>query len=182
VEAATVLTTERLLLRLPRLDDAVAFGELLADAEVMRFIGGETVPPEEYEGIVGSWLERWRQNDMGPFAIERRADGRVLGRAGIVVWDTRVWAQSTFAEAEAAAQVELGWALARSAWGNGYATEAARAVERWVRVERGVGSLVSVIAPENDASQRVAARLGAEPAETVRLAPSGVDAVVWRYP
>ena len=59
--------------------------------------------------------------------------------------------------------------------------QAAAAVRDWARAERGVDSLVSVIAPANVASQRVAARLGAAPAETVALFDTD-EAVVWRYP
>jgi RimJ/RimL family protein N-acetyltransferase len=65
--------------------------------------------------------------------------------------------------------------------GNGYATEAARAVRDWARSERGVGHLISLIVPDNLASQRVAERLGAGPTETVSLSDSG-DAVVWVHP
>jgi len=172
------IETERLVLRLPTLDDATAAGQLLGDPEVMRFIGGETVPCEAWRDVLGRWILRWEENGLGPFMVERQEDGSFLGRVGILVWDRRTWTQSTLAGAGAFAQPELGWALVRAAWGQGYATEAARAVLEWVRPR--VDSLVSVIAPDNLASRRVAERLGAVPAETVRLFDSG-DAVVWRY-
>jgi RimJ/RimL family protein N-acetyltransferase len=54
-------------------------------------------------------------------------------------------------------------------------------VRDWARDERGIGRLISLIAPGNVASRRVAERLGAVPAETVRLADSG-PAVVWVHP
>lgn len=177
-----LLETERLVLRPPRASDATAAGELLADAEVMRFLGGETVPPDRWSAVVETWEQRWVENECGPFVIERRADRRLVGRAGILVWDTRTWTHGTFAAAGRHAQPELGWALARSQWGNGYATEAARAVRDWARRERELrGRLVSLIAPDNPRSQRVAARLGAVPAETVTLFDSG-EAVVWEHP
>jgi ribosomal-protein-alanine N-acetyltransferase len=177
-----LLKTERLVLRPPLPSDATAAGELLGDPEVMRFLGGETVPQERWSAVVEKWAERWAENDCGPFVIERRADRRLVGRAGILVWDTRTWTHGTFAEAGGHAQPELGWALARSQWGNGYATEAARAVRDWVRGERNLrGRLISLIAPDNPASQRVAARRGAVPAGTVTLFDSG-DAVVWEHP
>lgn len=174
------LETERLVLRVPTPDDATAAGELLGDPEVMRFLGGQPVPPEAWPVVVERWLGRWEADGMGPFVVERR-DGRFLGRTGILVWDTRTWTHATLAGAGSFAQPELGWALTRAAWGNGYATEAAGAVRDWVRVERGLRGLVSVIAPDNVASQRVAQRLGAVPAETVTLHDAGA-AVVWRYP
>ena len=175
------IETERLSLRLPTLDDVEHAGELVGDPEVMRFLGGSVVPRRDWGAVVDVWLRRWQANGMGPFVVERRDDGRFVGRTGIMVWDTRTWTHATFATAGSFAQRELGWALVRAAWGNGYATEAAAAVRDWAVGERGVADLVSVIDPENRRSQRVAARLGAAPGETVSLFDSG-DAVVWRYP
>ena len=147
----------------------------------MRFLGGETVPPEDARGVVAKWIERWEKNDLGPFVVERRSDGRFLGRAGILVWDTRTWSLAAASDAGPYAQPEIGWALVQAAWGNGYATEAARTVREWAREQRGIGRLVSLIAPGNVASQRVAQRLGASPGETVKLFGSD-DAVAWVHP
>jgi RimJ/RimL family protein N-acetyltransferase len=180
-DTAFQLETERLLLRPPVSGDAPAAAEFLTDPDVMRFLGGATVPLEHVGEVVEKWRQRWERNGMGPFMVERREDGRVLGRVGILIWDTRSWTQSTFSDAGTAAQPELGWALARAEWGQGYATEAARAVRGWARREGGVERLISLIAPNNAASQRVAKRLGATPAETVTLFDSG-DAVVWVHP
>src|SRR5207302_7750575 len=146
---------------MPRLDDVPAAAELLGNLEVMRFLGGETVPADAVPEVVQKWLDRWELNGVGPFAIERREDGRWVGRAGILVWDTRTWTHGSVAEAGEHAQPEIGWALARAHWGNGYATEAAMAVRDWGRRERGFERLISLIAPANVASQRVAERLGA---------------------
>ncbi len=173
------IETERLVLRLPTLDDANVIGALVGDPEVVRFLGGEIVSPDEHAGIVERWLQRWEQHGVGPFMVERREDGRFLGRTGLLVWDVRDWSHTGTPDPEFA-QPEVGWAFARAAWGNGYATEGARAVIEWAR-GRGVRNLISVIAPENIRSQRVAERLGATPAETVQLQNTG-DAVVWRYP
>ena len=147
----------------------------------MRFLGGETVPRADVPSVIRKWLERWDANGMGPFAVERREDGRVLGRVGVIVWDTRTWQNSTFADAGEHAQPELGWAFGRRHWGNGYAVEAARATRDWARETRGVGRLISLINAANVRSQRVAERLGAVPAETVTLFDSG-PAVVWVHP
>jgi RimJ/RimL family protein N-acetyltransferase len=175
------LETERLVLRPPRLADASGAAEYLTDPEVMRFLGGETVPRADVPEVVQKWLDRWEQNGLGHFVLERREDGRFLGRVGLVVWDTRTWRHTTLAEGGGHAQPELGWTLVRAHWGHGYATEAARAVRDWARRERRVDRLISLIAPHNLASQRVAQRLGAQPIETVTLFDSG-DAVVWDHP
>jgi len=176
-----VLETERLGLRLPSLEDEEPAAELLTDPAVMRFLGGEVVPREHVPEVIAKWLRRWEEDGIGPFVIERRRDRRVLGRAGLLVWDARGWTHSTLAAAGRHARPELGWALARAHWGAGYATEAARAVRDWAREERQLRRLISLIAPDNVASQRVAKRLGAIPTDTVSLFDSG-DAVVWAHP
>jgi RimJ/RimL family protein N-acetyltransferase len=176
-----MLETERLLLRMPRPEDADGAFEYLSDPEVMRFIGGETVPREDVPSVIRKWLDRWEANGYGHFALERREDGRFLGRIGLIVWDARTWRNTTLAEAGGHAQPELGWALAREHWGQGYATEGAAAVREWARRERGIGRLISLVAPANAASARVAERLGATPQETVET-EGGVECVVWLHP
>jgi RimJ/RimL family protein N-acetyltransferase len=174
-----LIETERLVLRLPRLEDAEALRVLYADAEAMRFIGG--VDPElDTVAVIERWLERWNANGFGHFAVELRDDGRFLGRTGFVAWDTRDWRLSTILEAGEHAQTELGWALARESWGNGYATEAALAARAWLRSERSVERLISLIAPDNVRSRRVAEKLGARPEREVTT-PHG-QATVWVHP
>jgi RimJ/RimL family protein N-acetyltransferase len=177
-----VIQTERLLLRMPLLEDAEAALELITDPVAMEFIGGVHPDAGTDPGfVVRRWLERWDDNGCGPFSVVRREDGRWLGRTGVLVWDVRSWTQTTFASAGEHAQPELGWALAREHWGKGYATEAALAVREWAYAERGIGPLVSLIAPANVRSQLLAQRLGARPGETVELYDGGAH-VVWEHP
>jgi RimJ/RimL family protein N-acetyltransferase len=153
------LETERLVLRLPRPDDVDGILELVADDEVMRWIGGEAGDREDAVEHVERWIRRWEVNDVGPFVVE--LDGAPIGRVGLIVWDRRTWQTSTYALAGQRAETELGWALARRFWGRGYATEAARAVRDWTYAERDLERLVSLIAPDNLRSARVAEKLGA---------------------
>jgi RimJ/RimL family protein N-acetyltransferase len=177
-----MLETERLTLRLPTPGDADFVGQLNGDERVTRFFGGGSLAPEHWPSVVEAWLKRWDANGMGPFILERRDNGAFVGRVGFHVWDTRgSWEPSTWESAGAFAQPELGWALAHAQWGNGFATEAAFAAREWFRAHRGDELLVSVIAPANIASARVAERLGATPGETVQLYDTG-DAVVWEHP
>lgn len=76
-----------------------------------------------------------------------------------------------------AGEPELGRALAREHWRCGYAIEAARAVRDRLDAPR----VISLIAPANVRSQRVAERLGATPTDTVSL-PGGGPHVVWVHP
>lgn len=176
-----MIGTERLILRRPVLADAEPFAALFTDPVAMEFIGG--VHPEtsdDPEFPVRRWLERWEANGVGPLIAERREDGVVVGRAGLHIWDTSTWTPASCESAGEHAQPELGWALIPAHWGHGYATEAARAVRDWA-FGLGVERLISVIAPANVRSQRVAERLGCTPGETVTLFDSG-PAVVWEHP
>jgi RimJ/RimL family protein N-acetyltransferase len=155
------LRTERLLLREWRDDDLDAHAAMAADPEVMRFIGA---PLDR----AGAWRQmavhagHWALRGYGNWVVE--ADGRMIGRAGL--WNPEGWPG-----------LELGWKLARSAWGKGYATEAARAAMEWAWRELRAPGLISVIRPENTRSIRVAERLGFAPAreETV----NGIPAVIY---
>jgi len=176
-----VIETERLVLRPPQQEDASFLHELHCDPVAMEFLGGVHPNCADGDWVVNMWAERWRQNGCGPFSVLRREDGRWLGRAGLLIWDSRTWTKATYAEAGEHAQPELGWAFVREHWGSGYATEAARAVREWAYVEHGVERLVSVIAPANVRSARLAGRLGCTAGETVTLFDTG-PAVVWEHP
>jgi RimJ/RimL family protein N-acetyltransferase len=141
------LTTPRLTMRGWREDDAAAYAEMNADPEVMRFMGGVIGAGESWRQLalfVGHWVLR----GYGLWAVER--DGALIGRVGL--WQPRGWPG-----------LEVGWLLARGAWGHGYATEAARASMEWAWSELGASQLISIIAPENVASVRVGERLGMHP-------------------
>jgi RimJ/RimL family protein N-acetyltransferase len=149
-----VIETERLILRLPRIEDAPGLLEAFADPEAMRFIGdGSTTDLVGSEQAVGRWLERWDAWGMAMFVLERKDDSRVLGRAGFLRWDPETWEIG-------GTETELGWGLAGEHWGRGYATEAARALRDWAFDERGLTRLVSLIQHENLRSVRVAEKLG----------------------
>jgi RimJ/RimL family protein N-acetyltransferase len=157
-----LLETERLRLRKPRLADA-------ADPHVIRFLGPET---GNVSAVVRRWLDDWETYPLGKFLAERTEDGIVVGRVGLNYFDPQTWERSTSPDA----LPELGWGLTPEYWGNGYATEAALAVRTWAACDR----LISLIAPDNIRSARVAERLGARPGETISL-PDG-DHVVWKHP
>jgi RimJ/RimL family protein N-acetyltransferase len=171
------IETERLVLRLPRLEDAEAWSAATDDAEVMRFIGGSAGAASQ---SIELFLERWAANGFGQYAVERREDRAFLGRLGLLVWDRRDWRRSTLPEAGEAGEVELGWALLRAYWGHGYATEAAEAVRDAAWTDLALERLVSLIHPDNARSIQVAERLGATFEQEVDSADVG-RLQVWVY-
>jgi RimJ/RimL family protein N-acetyltransferase len=178
------LYTDRLRLRTPTPRDADALYDLFKDPDVMHGLGKEPVSaPEQARAIIEDGIAAWRTDALGPFIIETATTNRrVVGQAGLMIFDTRGWTPSTWANAGSHAQPELGWALIRAHWGHGYATEAAAAIRDWAYEFRSIEQLVSLISSDNVRSQRVAERLGAVPTETVIPVDSGRKSVVWKHP
>src|SRR5262245_36978224 len=108
------LETARLRLRMFRADDFEAYAAMCADAEVMRFLGGQPFSRVESWRHLAMILGHWAIRHYGMWAVEERATGVFVGRIG-------------FVDAEGWPGFELGWALARPHWGRGLATEGARA-------------------------------------------------------
>ena len=172
------IETERLVLRTPSPEDADDLLDFVGDPEVMRWIGGEAGDRDAAVAAIERWLSRWEEDGIGHFSVVR--NDRVIGRVGFLVWDRRTWQSSSYAEAGDAAETELGWTLAREHWGHGYATEAALAARDWAYEERGIGRVISLIAPDNARSIRVAEKLGAAPQETISTFHG--PATVWVHP
>jgi len=147
-----MIETERLLLRMPRIEDAEALLAAYSDPETMRYIGdGTTTDLDGVRTAIEKWLARWEANSIGFFVLER--DGQILGRAGFLVWNPATWTITTLDDDS---EVEIGWTLSREHWGNGYATEAALALRDWTDRRR----LISLIQHGNERSVRVAEKLG----------------------
>ena len=136
---------------------------------------------DEARAMIEEGIGGWRTDGLGPFILET-AHRRVVGQAGLMIFDTRGWTPSSWGNAGSHAQPELGWALIRAHWGHGYATEAAAAIRDWAHACRSIDRLVSLISSDNVRSQRVAERLGAIPTETVTPLDSRRKTVVWRHP
>lgn len=176
------LCTDRLCLRTPTPQDAEGLYDLFANQEIMRGLGKEPISAlSEARAMIEDGITGWRIDGLGPFTIETTTDRRVVGQAGLMVFDTRGWTPSTFADAGRHAQPELGWGLIRPYWGHGYATEAAAAIRDWAYECRAVERLVSLISPDNIRSQGVAERLGAIPTKSVTPLDSMRNTVVWSH-
>ncbi len=148
--SAPEIRTERLVLRPIEREDAGAFARLYSDPEVVRFVGDGTVAtPEE----TVDWVERAiARNESEGFDMRAvLLGGDVIGRCGIAVWDI-----------EGRAEREVGYILAREHWGKGYATEAATAMRDHALAGLGMRRLIALIQHGNEASERVASKLGME--------------------
>jgi len=144
----TGLATERLLLRQWRDDDRAPFAELNADPEVMRYFP-RTQSLAESDALVDRQQALIVERGWGLWAVD--APEGFIGFVGL--------SEPRF-EAHFTPAVEVGWRLARRAWGKGYATEAARACLAFGFGELGLDEIVSFTAITNMPSRRVMERLG----------------------
>lgn len=145
------LTTERLLLRTWRDSDRAPFAAMNADPRVMEYFPS-TQTPEQTDAFVDRITAHFARRGYGLWAIEPR-DGAAdfVGFVGL---------QEVSFAAHFTPAVEIGWRLAREAWGRGYATEAAREALRFGLDDAGLDEVVSFTIPANERSQAVMRRIG----------------------
>lgn len=135
-------------MRMWRESDFEAHAAVCADPVVMRFLGeGKSLDR------MGAWrhlamlVGHWHLRGYGHWVVEEKSSGRYAGRVG-------------FYNPEGWPGFELGWTLGREFWGKGYATEAARRALRYAFEEMNRDHVISLIDPANEASIKVAGRIG----------------------
>lgn len=149
----THLQTERLLLRVWVEDDREHFAALNADPEVMRYFPSP-LDRAESDALVDRVVAGMDERGWGLWAVEVVESGEFVGFTGLNPVPADV------ASASGIDGVEVGWRLARSAWGHGFATEAASAAVRFARDEVGLAEVVSFTAASNGRSRAVMRRIG----------------------
>lgn len=150
--APIAIKTDRLLLRRWQASDVEPMSRINADPEVMRWIGsGAVVDAKRTQRAIERWEAEWDDRGFGLFAVEQRSTRELLGFTGLSV--------PSFLP-EVLPAVEIGWRLSRAAWGQGLATEAARAVLAFAFGERELERVVSIAQVGNDASVRIMSKLG----------------------
>jgi len=145
-----MLTTKRLVLRPFRESDLAPFAEQNADPEVMRFLSGPLTRAES-DAYAARAIRHMAEHGFGKFAVEVPGIAPFIGAVGL---------QHTGYEASFTPAIELAWRLHRRYWGQGYATEAARAAIQDGFDRLGLREIVAVTVLANLPSQRVMQRLG----------------------
>jgi [ribosomal protein S5]-alanine N-acetyltransferase len=149
-DSPVIFETDRLIVRRWTLADAEAAFAIYGDPEVWRSMGGgpghaDVAHSRERLGeIVASYD---RRPGFGLWAIVERATGEIVGTVLLVPLD-------------GGPEIEVGYHLARSAWGRGIATEAARGAIRYGFETIGLARIVGVVHPANRASRRVLEKCG----------------------
>jgi ribosomal-protein-alanine N-acetyltransferase len=146
----TELSTERLILRRWRPEDRAPFAAMNADPRVMEHFPAP-LDRAASDALVDRIERSFDDRGYGLWALERRDDGAFLGFTGLL----DVGFEAPFAPA-----LEVGWRLDASAWGQGYASEAARASVAHAFAVVGVDEVVSFTARRNTRSMAVMERIG----------------------
>jgi RimJ/RimL family protein N-acetyltransferase len=148
-----LIETERLVLRAPEDRDRRALAAINGDPRVGEWLAA-TLTAEENDALVDRVLAHIADHGFGLWAVERKADAAIVGMAGLIAMG---------ADLPPGPALEVGWRLAPDAWGQGYATEAARAAVDWGFAGRDVPEIVAITARSNLASQAVMRRIGMSP-------------------
>ncbi len=171
VTSCPTLVTDRLVLRPFRSGDAEPLFAAMTTPEVRAalHVPDDFSPADAWRSLT-LFAGLWEVKGLGQWALEERATGRFVGRAGLYWRPDEDWPG-----------VEVGWMLDPAYWGSGYATEAGARSVRYGFDELGEDTLFSCILPTNTRSQAVARRLGYRPGEerTMSFFPSQPH-VLWR--
>jgi [ribosomal protein S5]-alanine N-acetyltransferase len=141
------LSTDRLILRIPRMEDARAiFDGWAQDLEVVRYLTWRPHKSmEETKRFVISCLSAWETLSRFPYMITLNESDEVIGMI-----DPRIQPH----------QMGIGYGLARAYWGRGYMPEATRAVIDWAFQQPSIYRVYATTDVENVASQRVLEKVG----------------------
>jgi RimJ/RimL family protein N-acetyltransferase len=164
------LETERLRLRGHRPEDFGNCEALWGDAEVTRYIGGKPLEREEVWARLLRYAGHWAWLGYGFWLVEEKGTGRFVGEVGYANLQRAI-------QPPLEGMPELGWALATSAQGKGYATEAVRAATEWGEQQFGEQQTACIIHPENGRSIRVAEKC--EFRESHRAVYKGQPAIIF---
>lgn len=167
---APVRLTERLVLRGFEDADREPFAALNADPEVVRHLQGP-LSRQRSDAFVDRITSCWSERGWGLWALERRDTGEFVGYTGL-------WPADFLPSGPA---VEVGWRLARAAWGHGFATEAATQAMELGFTEVGLEEIVSFTPAVNTASLRVMSRIGLERDPTRDFDHPRVDATAYPW-
>lgn len=151
------LQTERLVMRGFREDDLDAWAGICADGEVTRWVGEpDGLSRQDAWRLMAYLVGHWELRGFGQWALVERDTGDLIGRTGLL-------------QPEEWPGLEVGWLVARSRWGLGYAPEAGQATLDWAHATLGADHAISLIEPDNERSARVAEKLGMKVEGRTRL-------------
>jgi RimJ/RimL family protein N-acetyltransferase len=155
LRSAPTIETERLTLRAWTKADFRPWHAIMQQPEVHRHFGPDPIGLEECWRRLAAAVGGWQLLGFGTWAVERKTDGKLIGNVGLF----NAWRNL---EPEFGEEPEMGWIFAAETHGQGLALEACRAALDWAEAKLDPTPIWAIIAPENDPSLRLAAKLGFE--------------------
>lgn len=144
------LETSRLIITPPHLNDFANLYALQSDPEVMQFIGNGVRGEEEVMKGLTNAINHYEKYGFSFGCVFEKGSGKFVGRAGLIYLgydDTQP-------------DIEIAYALVKSAWNKGYATELATALTEWGFQNLNVNRLVADIKSNNQGSRHVLEKIG----------------------
>ena len=158
-----ILETERLRLRPFTSNDEDIAQDVLTDAEVMKYVTGEPMTREEVVKDMKNVVKRGAGGRLGIWCAELKDTGEKIGDGVLtpipIELDDTDWSQLV-PDAYPDDQIEVGYLLKRSAWGQGYATEICKRLLRFGFEMTSLDIIVACTDPDNKASQHVLRKSG----------------------
>ena len=154
--------TPRLRLREPRMTDAPAiYARYASDPDVTRYLPWRPHKDvEETQTFLTHLLNSMESDETHAWIVENKEDRRLMGLMSMGIHSARAGDFLSTEEARQYYKVSFAYHLARSEWGQGYATDAARALVDWALSQRRVFRVWTVCDVDNAASVRVLEKLG----------------------
>jgi len=161
------IETKRLVLRMSRDDkDWQALHKYYSNEECTKYTTGRILTESESWRTVASMIGHWHLRGYGPYTIEEKSSGNVLGLVGL--WYPNDWPEP-----------EIKWGLIRDYWGQGFASEAALAVQKVASEHLPHITPISLIHTENNNSKKLALAMEATYEKTIEF--RGNDWCIYRH-
>ena len=143
-------TTSRLTLRPFTPADAVPLHRILNQPNIMQYFPTTSAPDmERVENLIERQIAQWKEHALGWWAVVPHGQDELIG------WNGLQYLPETD-------EVEVGYLLSQPFWGQGFATEGAKAALEYGFVALGLKQIIGLTHPENTASQNVLKKCGLE--------------------
>lgn len=148
-----MITTDKLVLRRPELEDFRAYAKMWSDPKVLRHISTDGFSMEQVWARFLRQAGGWHYLGFGYFSVLERQSGRMVGQVGFQDLKRDI-------TPSLAGTLEAGWTFLPAVQGRGYASEAGKALFDWGSQTFPGRRATAIIAPENTASLRIADKVG----------------------
>ena len=148
IEKVNEIHTKRLILRRFSKDDLDNYYNILKQEQVNKWLGtGKRKSYDDVKNMIERIENSWIENDYGVYAVINKENNELIGHCGLNNIDN-------------AKDVELLYAFDPASWGNGYATESAKAVIEFAKTKTDLKKLIAIAYPDNRKSRNVIEKAG----------------------